>query len=597
MFSKFFKSIPGSGAIAGILWIAFAAAVAPASIYTVFCFSSDIALPAATAWKYIGIGLILPALCFIYGVILLAKVLYDCFKDENNDPLKAKIYAWEGALFLPAAGIFLFTKQISQKRPYLAVTALLSSLSGFYFIIAPFFIIPEKLMFEIDIRFITIELSGILCLVLLSVVLGIMQKEKKSAKAFLPAFGILLVILSLIAYNFKLEKDIAKLRSGIILSNGQQLTVEIFKKVISDDFDYMTNLLRKMVMTLPHYCPVLDDGEICPISLKKITNFETEYPIFAQALNDFLKLEPQNITYPWAKYGQFPVDTFYDCSGASQAILYLIGKIHDNPTDKKMVFTVNDQIRKLIQWEFNLQLASEIFTALRYELVRIRYLTRLMEYKEWSKAEILQLIGEDPLANYMRYINDLYCYYIISGDRSIDELATLNFTKEFFSTENPSRQLIDCLKTRSFLYTHTYYKLNLKLFIEKLVFGYKRVYSGKAIPFTKFLNEKEIAFKLPAPYLNKVALIYELSAENTIWIFLHLCDFNRWAHLAAEIVEFVKTHGKLPNSLDNFQNCPKSYERGLPPRYIKNTDSFQLSTDSDKPLEFTLKVPVSRLLK
>ena len=152
-------------------------------------------------------------------------------------------------------------------------------------------------------------------------------------------------------------------------------------------------------------------------------------------------------------------------------------------------------------------------------------------------------------------------------------------------------------KFHPFFHTHTYYKLNFKLYIEKLVFGYKLVSAGKAIPLTKFKNEKEIAFDMPTPYLYEVASINEIAAEEIIWKFLPPCDITQWAHLAAEIVEFVKTHGKLPNSLDNFPNCPKSYERGLPPRYIKNTDSFQLSTDSDKPLEFTLKVPVSRLLK
>ena len=70
---KTFKSIPGSGAIAGILWIAFAAAVAPASIYAVFHLPVSSLL--STAWRYVGIGLILPAICFIYGVILLARVL------------------------------------------------------------------------------------------------------------------------------------------------------------------------------------------------------------------------------------------------------------------------------------------------------------------------------------------------------------------------------------------------------------------------------------------------------------------------------------------------------------------------------------------
>ena len=595
MSQKIFKSIPGSGAIAGILWIAFAAAVAPASIYAVFHLPVSSLL--STAWRYVGIGLILPAICFIYGVILLARVLYDCFKDKINDPLKAKIYAWEGALFLPAAGIFLFSKLITQRRLCLAVTALLSSLSGLYFIIAPFFIIPEELMFEIDIRFLTVEFSGILCLVLLSVVLGIMQKEKKSAQAFFPALGILLVILSLIAYNFKLEKDIAKLRSGIILSNGQPLTVEIFKKVISDDFDYIDNPLRKLAYKLPHYCEIDSKGIISQEDLEKIKNFETESPGFAQAIEDFLKREPQNITYSWAKYGIYPDYTTFFCLGVSQAIRYLLGKIHANPTDKKLVFTVNDQIKKLIQWEFNLHLSTEMFSAFENELFRIKHLIRLMEYKEWSKTEISQLIGNAPLADYMRHINDLYCYFIISGETPDGSPAALNFSKKVFSKENPSRQLIECLKTRSFLYTHTYYKLNFKLYIEKLVFGYKLVSAGKAIPLTKFKNEKEIAFDMPTPYLYEVASINEIAAEEIIWKFLPPCDITQWAHLAAEIVEFVKTHGKLPNSLDNFPNCPKSYERGLPPRYIKNTDSFQLSTDSDKPLEFTLKVPVSRLLK
>ena len=407
---KTFKSIPGSGAIAGILWIAFAAAVAPASIYAVFHLPVSSLL--STAWRYVGIGLILPAICFIYGVILLAKVLYDCFKDEINDSLKAKIYAWEGALFLPAAGIFLFTKLISQKRLCLALTALLSSLSGLYFIIAPFFIIPEVLMFEIDIRFLTVEFSGFLCLVLLSVVLGIMQKEKTSAKAFLPALGIPLVILSLIAYNFKLEKDIAKLRSGIILSNGQPLTVEIFKKITSDGFDFINGPLERMFSKMPYY-RFAEDGEITLEDLKIVKNFETKHPDFVQALNDFLKLEPQNITYPWAKYGIYPLNSIFYLSSASQAIPYLLGKIHANPTDKKLVFTVNDQIKKLIQWEFNLHLITEMHSALKNELVRIKSLTGLMAYKEWSKAEILQLIGKDPLADYMRYIHDLYCYFII----------------------------------------------------------------------------------------------------------------------------------------------------------------------------------------
>ena len=135
------------------------------------------------------------------------------------------------------------------------------------------------------------------------------------------------------------------------------------------------------------------------------------------------------------------------------------------------------------------------------------------------------------------------------------------------------------------------------MFIEKLVFGYKRVYSGKAIPFTKFLNEKEIAFKLPAPYLNKVALINQIAAEEVIWLFLLHCDTLQWAHLAAEIVDFVKTHGKLPDNLANFPNCPKSYELGLPPHYIKNADSFQLSTAPKYSGEYTLKVPVGRFLK
>ena len=285
-------------------------------------------------------------------------------------------------------------------------------------------------------------------------------------------------------------------------------------------FYSMLNLVmvRKMYLEMPHYCPV-QDGEICQKSLKKVINFETKYPNFAQALNDFLKMEPQNITYPWTGYGIYPVDGILWGTSASQAILYLIGKIHANPTDKKMVFTVNEQIKKLIQWEFNLQLTGEMYTALENELIRVRYLTRLMEYREWSKTEILQLIGKTPLADYMRYINDLYCYFIISGETIHDTPLALRFTKDVFSTKKVLRKITDCLKTRSFLYTHTYYKLNFKLYIEKLVSGYKWVSAGKAIPFKKFLDDREDSFDMPAPYLNKVALINQIATEEVICLF------------------------------------------------------------------------------
>ena len=49
-----FKTIPGSGAFAGVLWIAFAAILAPASIYSAFYFCKSTELTSAQALGYLG---------------------------------------------------------------------------------------------------------------------------------------------------------------------------------------------------------------------------------------------------------------------------------------------------------------------------------------------------------------------------------------------------------------------------------------------------------------------------------------------------------------------------------------------------------------
>ena len=85
--------------------------------------------------------------------------------------------------------------------------------------------------------------------------------------------------------------------------------------------------------------------------------------------------------------------------------------------------------------------------------------------------------------------------------------------------------------------------MNLKLFIEKLVFGYKRVYSGKAIPFTKFLNEKEIAFEYAAAntYVAPIKLIDRPPMEVIEERLNHILKMFNKEDLKAKKLSTIKT--------------------------------------------------------
>ena len=585
-----FKTIPGSGAFAGVLWIAFAAILAPASIYSAFYFCKSTELTSAQALGYLGGGAILPAVIFIFGVSRLADTLQDCLICEKH-PLLTKILAWTGAVLFPIAGSFLLKKLIAQKHFFLAAAALFSSLCGvFYLIIPSSFVSIGKLIITVNFWSLAVEFAGFFCLVLLSVVLGMMQKEKRSAAIFLPALGIFLVVSGLIAYNFKLENDIKKLKSEIPLPNEQlknPAVISAFKGPV-----------KQMWLSAP-YSENIEYMQITQQkAIQNLQKFEKENSYFINSLNKLLQMEPGYIRLDWSLYNTLRPMKLNLQNAFFAAIEYLSLKTQANPTDKKLVYSVNEQMKQLIKWKLNLELPDNKESSWGLECIRLYTLSKLLPFKEWSGAELRQLVGENQI-QHDAMINTWYARTVFLEKCWWDFHCV--FVPAFFENIRLNNA-VAWLKFRAFLYSRTYYKFNVRLYAKNIVRFSKIPPIEVIAPVQPVLDEVRKNISIPAACLNIIAVSNLKTTERFLFARLVLSDNKNLLLQAIDIIDFLKKHARLPDGAADFPQWPRSYYNNLPAQYKKSTDSFRLYFlnihGRDVPTPMTsLSVPVNKFLR
>ena len=571
-FYRFFmRKSPRSGAMFGLAWMICFGAILPLSwwIFTKISMAwvydptfNFITWVVAAVLFFTGCLLI-----YAYGFLTFAKNFYTILRNELKKSRFWKIPALISAVWHELAGILLLPIVIKKKRWAGLLFILLSFVFGFlgYMLDTP---LQKWWCFHFGVAFMlfcAIGVSG--------------KKGEFQRKAVYPLFGFGLFIIVLLASDFYFLLQIDKSQSALAQVTQCGIGSADWQK--RNDSGYSINK-----EPLKSFCNV--DMKIdmekyqAPAEAKKyLAELRKTHADKFIAIDKLLKLKPQRVSYNWVEPGETPAALLLpDIPCFRTAANLRILEMRANAADKNVIAKCNQDLLQFRTWCLHNETLFGKLLAGFIDMRRLDALSYAMASGVYSKDEMVKLIGDAP--DWRRQFSETFASEHAISEDFVNRLKTAS-TQEIRDWKDSNRLKSTCLVYRNS--APLFVQMNLKRDYLYTLNHYLKI--GKLLSRDDLsgIKKAKLAQKNEGYLWGECFIVSIMMNSNLHRVLLRIdqiCDVRQMALLAAEVMEYRKQHGKLPEDLSFLPKVPLAKLDHKPLMYEKTKDGFRIFSHTDK---------------
>ena len=572
-FYRFFmRKSPRSGAMFGLAWMICFGAILPLAPWLFL----QMVLQAKYDFNTANIILLLTGailffticlLIYAYGFLTFAKNFYTILRNDLKKSRFWKIPAFLSAVWYELAGILLLPIVIKKKRWAGLLFILLSFVFGFlgYMLDTP---LQKWWCFHFGVAFMLFCAIGV-----------IGKKGDFQRKAVYPLFGFGLFGIVLLASDFYFFLQIDQRQSELAKVTQCGIGAADWQKRNSCGYSINKEPVKSfckvdMKFDMEKY-QTPEEAKKYLAELRK-----TEIDKFI-AIDKLLELKPQRISYNWVEPGE-PVAGMLlpDLQCFRTAAKLRILEMRANAADKTVIAKCNQDLLQFREWCLHNETLIGKLVAGAVDNCRLYALSYAMASGVYSKAEIIKLIGEAP--DWSKQYSEIFASEHAMTEEFVNHLKNV-------SAEDIQRLEISSVPTtfwkfyqkfaplflktnikRDHLFTLNYYlKINSLLYRDDL--------SGLGKRKLAYLNKDRLEIEC---FISSAVTIPDLS--NLLVRLDRTRDVRQMALLAAEVMEYRKQHGILPDDLTFLPEIPLSKLDHKPFMYEKTREYFRIFSHTDK---------------
>ena len=572
-FYRFFmRKSPRSGAMFGLAWMICFGAILPLAPWLFLQMvpqakydfnTADIILLLTAAVLFFTVCLLI----YAYGFLTFAKNFYTILRNDLKKSRFWKIPAFISAVWYELAGILLLPIVIKKKRWAGLLFILLSFVFGFlgYMLDAP---MQKWWCFHFGVPYMLFCAIGASC-----------KKGEFQRKAAYPLFGFVLFGIILLASDFYFhtqiqsrQRELAKVtQCGIGAADWQKRNASGYS-INKEPVKSFCKVDMKIDME-KYQTP--EEAKKYLAELRK-----TQADKFI-ATEKLLELKPQRIAYNWVAPGETVADMLLpDLRCFLTAAHLRILEIRANGADKNVVARCNQDLLQFRKWCLHNETLIGKLVAGAIDVRRLNVLSYAMASGAYSKEEMTKLIGDAP--DWSRQFSETFASeHAIQEDfvnrlknvseKDIQDLQLRRSVKTFWKFYLKYAPLFEKMNLkRDYLFTLNYYlKINSLLYRDDLSALEKKKLAYRDYDLLE--TENFISSMIATPSLDMVLVRID-----------RIRDARQMALLAAEVMEYSKQHGKLPEDLSFLPQIPLAKLDHRPLMYEKTKDGFRIFSHTDK---------------
>ena len=558
-FYRFFmRKSPRSGAMFGLAWMNMVIALIP---FFVFCIFQIVGR--CDSWGGFissSVIIIFLFLLYLYGILCsifsLEKIFRRTYKIKKVSFVLSSISAW----FAPTLGVFLLPVLLHHKR---WIAALFAFVGIAYYGVN---------FYYLNIGFTVLFWGSLFYLIGLAFV----PEQNKFSWKFMIPLGIAVALhLFLFGYDVKLQMDIKQKRTELSSLIGRSLEIEDFwqhdAKGFSSDNDPLKTLIEKNPESIGFEYFTQYDQQIAK---KKLFELQQQYPDFILALENFLTLPVHYFAHKKSEDGLLNGTLLTELNVLRNASNILSLKIAADPENKQNLQRYNSQLQKLRTWSLQNHFLLSYLVAVSIERNRLNALRSvIIKDKLYSKPEIQRLIGNSIDWNkFLRFaLGDeaivFYDSWIYLQNKAIP--AELSAASEPFMN----------LKSRIPLFVHVHFLRDYRFALDNYI---DLCSVSDELPALEQYQQTEADSQI---YKRNFFICSGMLLPSINAVFKHtakVVDTRRMALIAAEVLEYRKHHGKLPEDLSFLPQIPLSKLDHRPLIYEKTREGFRIFSHTDK---------------
>jgi len=562
------RKSPRSGAMFGLAWMICFGAMLPLAPWLFLQMvpqakydfnTADIILLLTAAVLFFTVCLLI----YAYGFLTFAKNFYTILRNDLKKSRFWKIPAIVGAFSWELAGMFLLPVTL-HKRRWLSLLFLLGSLGCNI----------ASYMIDIPLQKWYCQFVGQGFFLLLALFCS--GKDKKFSWRFvypLSLFVLFVVKLCSLEFLFNAQIFVKKLEIGTGIS------AEDWK--IRNSYGYSINK-----EPLKSFCKInmkidMEKYQTPADAQKFLAELRKTHTDKFVAIDRLLEFKPQRISYNWVKPGE-PVAAMLlpDLQCFLTAAHLRILEIRANGADKNVVARCNQDLLQFRKWCLHNETLIGKLVAGAVDNRRLYALSYAMASDVYSKAEIIKLIGKSP--DWSKQYSEIFASEHAMTEEFVNRLENASaediqsleissVSKTFWKFYQKFAPLFIKMNIkRDHLFTLNYYlKINSLLYRDDL--------SGLEKRKLAYLNKDHLEIEC---FISSAVAIPDLS--NLLVRLDRTRDVRRMALLAAEVMEYRKQHGKLPEDLSFLPQIPLSKLDHKPLMYEKTRDGFRIFSHTHK---------------
>ena len=572
-FYRFFmRKSPRSGAMFGLAWMISFGTILPLAPWLFLQMvlqakcdfnTADIILWVTGAILFFTICL----LTYAYGFLTFAKNFYTILRNDLKKKRFWKIPSLIGAVWYELAGILLLPIVIKKKRWTVLLPILLSFMFGFlgYMFDAP---MQKWWCFHSGVPFMLFCAIGASC-----------KKGEFQRKAAYSLFGFALFGIILLASDFYFFLQIDQRRSELAKVTQCGIGAADWQKRNESGYSINKEPLKS-------FCKVnikidLEKYRVPAEAKKYLAELRKTQADKFIAIDKMLELKPQRIAHNWVEPGETVAGLLLpDLESFRTAAHLRILEIRANGADKNVVARCNQDLLQFRQWCLHNETLIGKLVAGTVDNSRLYALSYAMASGVYSKEEIIKLIGDAP--DWSSQFSETFASeHAISEDcvnllkkASVEDIQSLKIPsvqKTFWKFYQKFAPLFIKMNIkRDYLFTLNYYlKINSLLYRDDL--------SGLEKRKLAYLNKDLLEIEC---FISSAVAIPGLS--NLLVRLERTRDVRQMALLAAEVMEYRKRHGKLPEDLSFLPQIPLAKLDHKPFMYEKTREGFRIFSHTDK---------------
>ena len=552
-FYRFFmRKSPRSGAMFGLAWMNMVIALIPFFVFSMFQI-----VGMNDSWE----GFILSGgiivflfLLYLYGILCsifsLERIFRKTYKIKKVSSVLSGISAW----IAPTLGVFLLPVLIHHKR-WIATLFTLVGLAYY-----------GVNLYYSNICFTVLFWGSLFYLIGLAFV----PEQNKFSWKFMIPLGIAVALhLFLFGYDVKLQMDIKQKRVELSSLIGRSLEIEDFwqhdAKGFSSDNDPLKTLIEKNPESIGFEYFTQYDQQTAK---KKLIELQQKHPDFLLALEEFLTLPAHYFAHKKSEDGLLNGTLLTELNVLRNASNILSLKIAADPENKQNLQRYNSQLQKLRTWSLQNHFLLSYLVAVSIERNRLNALRSvIIRDKLYSKPEIQRLIGNSIDWNkFLRFA--LGDEAIVFYDSWI-YLQNKAIPAELSAASIP----LMSLKSRLPLFVHVNFLRDYRFALDNYI---DLCSVSDELPALEQCLHTEADSQI---YKRNLFICSGILLPSINAVFKHtakVVDTRQMALLAAEVMEYRKQHGKLPDDLTFLPEIPLSKLDHKPLMYEKTDDGFRI---------------------